>query len=189
MAIITRWRMPPESSCGYCVEPALRLGDAARRSAASTRLARASRAADAAMRRGSPRSIWRPIGQHRVERGHRLLEDHARSGRRAPRRISRSASAARSRPSRRIAPPAIARQRLRQQPHDRQRGHRLAASRIRRRCTSVSPAPSVEATGRRRRAPAPASVAEPRRSSPSTDEDGAASAVAACAHSKTTRGK
>ena len=28
IAIITRWRMPPESSCGYWREPPGRLGDA-----------------------------------------------------------------------------------------------------------------------------------------------------------------
>ena len=27
MAIITRWRIPPENSCGILVHPALRLGD------------------------------------------------------------------------------------------------------------------------------------------------------------------
>ena len=31
MAIMTRWRMPPDSSCGYDFQPGLRLGDADRR--------------------------------------------------------------------------------------------------------------------------------------------------------------
>src|SRR5215471_8359277 len=54
MAIITRWRMPPDSWCGYCLR---------RRAGAAVLLeGLGDLPAD---------------GEHRIERGHRLLEHHA----------------------------------------------------------------------------------------------------------------
>ena len=74
MAIITRWRMPPESSCGYCFS---RLSASEMRTAfsASTRALARLAARQAGMR--LDRLDQLPADrQHRVERGHRLLEDH-----------------------------------------------------------------------------------------------------------------
>ena len=42
MAIITRWRMPPESSCGYCRMRRARFGDAHQLQHFDARAARAS---------------------------------------------------------------------------------------------------------------------------------------------------
>ena len=152
MAIITRWRMPPESSCGYC--PMRRAGSrdahgvAAPRRRGARRLARGQ--ADVRLDRlGQLRGR---SSQHRVERGHRLLEDHRDRGRRGRRRIARSASASEIG----VAEPDVARRRCARagcgsRPHDRERGHRLAGAGSRRRCTASRPAPRRR-RGRRRRA-------------------------------------
>jgi hypothetical protein len=72
IAIITRWRMPPENWCGKCVEPALGRGMPTMPS--SSMRARRERA--------SSRVELEHLGdlaadrQHRVERRHRVLEDH-----------------------------------------------------------------------------------------------------------------
>ena len=74
MAMTTRWRMPPESSWGYCAK---------RRSASwmRTRLSRAI-AFSAASAASSPAVLADHLGdlladgEHRVEAGHRFLEDH-----------------------------------------------------------------------------------------------------------------
>ena len=87
----------------------------------------------------------------RVERGHRLLEDHRdlvaadRRASGARRRVVRSS------PSSRIAPPAIRPDGLRDEPHDRQRGHATCRSRSRRRRPSVSPARRRELSSSRTR--------------------------------------
>ena len=74
MAITTRWRMPPDSSCGYW---------ARRRSGSGMRTSRRSSSARArAASSAEPLVQHQPVGQlpldgeDRVERGHRLLEDH-----------------------------------------------------------------------------------------------------------------
>ena len=124
MAIITRWRMPPESSCGYCFS---RVSACGMRTASSASMARFARRA-ARQRRCAPRSPRSAAGrcQHRVERGHRLLEDHGDAvAANAPHRALRRASPDPVPPNR-IEPPANPRGRLRQQPHDGERGHRLA---------------------------------------------------------------
>ena len=127
IAIITRWRMPPDSSCGYWSSRRAGSRDVhgvqhsiARRRASAPR--RRSR-----VRRGSPRSAGADR-QHRVERGHRLLEDHrdlaaahARASR-ARQSAARSRSAEPDRAARRCAATA------RQQPHDRKRRQRLAGA-------------------------------------------------------------
>ena len=75
MAIITRWRMPPESWCGYCrsrrcgsAMPTISSSSTARFSAVG-----AVRALVLLQRLGDLPAD----GQHGIERGHRLLEHHA----------------------------------------------------------------------------------------------------------------
>ena len=83
IAIMTRWRMPPESSCGILAHAARRVGDV--HALEQPPRARARRAP-----RHSPR--WRTSGfrdlvadaQVRRERAHRILEDHRDARRRAP---------------------------------------------------------------------------------------------------------
>ncbi len=75
MAIITRWRMPPDSWCGYWRDAPLGLGDAAP-CPASRPPARSASCCDMPRCSTSASAICWPIGQHRIERGHRLLEDH-----------------------------------------------------------------------------------------------------------------
>ena len=60
MAIITRWRMPPDSWCGYSLEPALGLGDADRLRAARAR-ARWRTSCETSRWKRSPSVIWLPI--------------------------------------------------------------------------------------------------------------------------------
>ena len=74
-AIMTRWRMPPENSCGYCARrapaPRCRRGRALRSPGSAAAAPVEARGATPA-----PRSSAADR-QHRVQRGHRLLEDHA----------------------------------------------------------------------------------------------------------------
>jgi hypothetical protein len=73
MAIITRWRMPPDSSCGYS-RRAGRLGDVHQ----AQHLGRALQRLPAVMPLMQRDRLGKLLadGQHRIERGHRLLEDH-----------------------------------------------------------------------------------------------------------------
>ena len=91
MAIITRWRMPPESSCGYCFSAALGFGDAHGLQHLDGALGAPRRRDELGMRLDRLGQL-RADRQHRVERGHRLLEDHGDLGRRA-------CAASRARPS------------------------------------------------------------------------------------------
>ena len=74
MAIITRWRMPPENSCGYCLN---RRSGSVMPTLVSSSMARALR-----LRRRHVEMLQHRLddlpadGQQRVERRHRLLEDH-----------------------------------------------------------------------------------------------------------------
>ena len=102
MAIITRWRMPPESLCGYSSTRMLRRGDAARAPACRWRRARAA-AADRPRWRISASPIWSPtvkLGLSEVIGSWKIM------ARRLPRRscICRSGSAASSRPSKTTEP-------------------------------------------------------------------------------------
>ena len=106
MAIMTRWRMPPESSCGYWRRrrsgSEMRDRLRGRRRAACARLARPDR------RWARIASVsWRPIDEHRIERGHRLLEDHRDVGAADLAHLGARASRSSSRPSRRDRPPAM----------------------------------------------------------------------------------
>ena len=95
IAIITRWRMPPESWCGYWPTRRSGSGMLHRRSISIARCERrgARQAAVQHQRFGDLVAD----GEHRVERGHRLLEDHRDRGCRASRASRRSVSASRSR--------------------------------------------------------------------------------------------
>ena len=74
MAIMTRWRMPPESWCGY--SSSRRPASAMRtRSSISRARSRAARHGHAQMAHDVLGDL-RADGQHRIEAGHRLLEDH-----------------------------------------------------------------------------------------------------------------
>ena len=136
MAIITRWRMPPDSSCGYC--RSRRSGSEMRTASSASQRQPPRRPAPSTRRWARIASaICRPTRHHRVERGHRLLEDHRDLAAAHPPHLRAPASAEQVAARRSSTwPPAIRGHRLRQQPHDRQRGHRLAASPIRRRCTA-----------------------------------------------------
>ena len=94
MAIITRWRMPPESWWGYSSRRRRASGMPTRRSI-SIALSSASRR----LRRSCWRSVSRelpPHRQHRIEAGHRLLEDHGDVvAAHAPHGAAREASAGR----------------------------------------------------------------------------------------------
>ena len=74
MAMPTRWRMPPDSWCGYWPQPAGRARGCRPSAAARWRVAGAAS--------GTVEVLAEGLGQlgadlqHRVERGHRVLEDH-----------------------------------------------------------------------------------------------------------------
>ena len=126
IAIITRWRMPPESWCGY---------SSSRRSGAGMRTSRSSSIVRArALAPRQPEVLAQhladlsPDREHRVQRRHRLLEDErdlAAAHRAQPRAAS---SESRSTPSNIDA--AADRRGLGQQPHERHAGHALAAARL-----------------------------------------------------------
>ena len=105
IAIITRWRIPPESWCGYS---ASRRCAAGMRTSSSSSIARARAAA-----RESPRCfrstspIWRPTSEDGVERRHRLLE-HERDLLAADPPQLASGTRSRSSPSKRALPEILA---------------------------------------------------------------------------------
>ena len=74
MAIITRWRMPPENRCGYSCRRALR-GRNAHALQHAHRLGLGRGAVEPAMVDERLRDL-EADGQHRIEARHRLLEDH-----------------------------------------------------------------------------------------------------------------
>jgi hypothetical protein len=121
MAIITRWRMPPESSCGNCFS---RLAGSVIWTASSMRSATASALLACPGARGSLRSVA-PDRHDRVQRGHRLLKHH---GDIAAAHAAHGAVGQfhRSRSSEQDAARGDLQRRLRQKPHDGKRGHRLA---------------------------------------------------------------
>ena len=75
IAIITRWRKPPESWCGYCCEPALGAPMPTARSIAM--LARSRRSVAQPAMQAQYLGDLEADGERRVEARHRLLEDHA----------------------------------------------------------------------------------------------------------------
>ena len=125
MAIITRWRMPPESSCGYCFSRRSGIRDPNRDERLKRGLAR-SPASHRTMR--ADRLDELPFDRHdRVQRGHRLLEDHrdiaaahAPHGGFGQRRKFPAGKRNRARHD--------ARHVARQEPHDGERRHRLAGA-------------------------------------------------------------
>ena len=103
-----------------------------------------------------------------IERRRRLLEDHARSGRRAPARIARSGSARRSLRRRGGSRRAVIRARRRHQPQHGERGH---AS-----CPSPTPPPGPRSRRGRRRSDTAAHHRRPGRP-PDREGDGRGPAI------------
>ena len=95
-------------------------------SSSSTARLRASSAREAEVALHASRRAG-PDRQRRVERRHRILEDHRDLRGRGRPRSSRCEQLVRSRPSKRIAPPTIRRGRS-EQAHDRERGDGLPAA-------------------------------------------------------------
>ena len=125
MAIVTRWRMPPDSSCGYCVEAAFGFGDA-------DRLQQLRAPCSSASSLRHVEVVAQRLGDlaadlhHRVERRHRVLEHHRHLGapeRRAARRLE-SAGELACRRSRTL--PVAVDVAAGEQAHDRAGQHRLA---------------------------------------------------------------
>ncbi len=74
MAIITRWRMPPENWCGYSSKRDEALG---MRTFSSRRIVSAARFGLGHVAMAGERLGNLPAdGEDRIEAGHRLLEDH-----------------------------------------------------------------------------------------------------------------
>ena len=74
IAIITRWRMPPEKRCGYSWKRDFAAG---MRTFSSRRIVSASAAErDRPRCRISASAIWKPMVSTGLRLGHRLLEDH-----------------------------------------------------------------------------------------------------------------
>ena len=122
MAIMMRWRCPPESWCGY----ERKMRSTSGRCTCSM-IATARRRRSAAGKLGVKLHHLHDLladAQDGVQRGHRLLEDHGHADRAQFAHL-------RLRQRQQVPPlkrdgPARDAQRLRQQPHDRKRGHRLA---------------------------------------------------------------
>ena len=126
IAIITRCRIPPESWCGYCDTRSAGRGMPTR---PSTSTARSSASAfDAPRCSRTDSAIWSPMRHRRVERGQRVLEDHSDQ---VPADVLHAGLRQRGhvRPVHQD-PAADDFAAARQQPHDRQRGHRLARARF-----------------------------------------------------------
>ena len=126
MAIITRWRMPPDRWCGKSSNRAAAEG---MRTSSSISIARALRLLRRELRcgRGSPSTICWPIvwtGLSEVIGSWKIIDILP------PRSVRRSSGErpSRSRPSNRTASPSTVPGGLGDQPHDRERGHALAAA-------------------------------------------------------------
>ena len=83
MAMSTRWRMPPDSSCGYCRARSLRVGQPDRPRGSRPPAPRRPRGRARPWMR-STSATWSPIRVHRVERRCPGPAAPARSARRAP---------------------------------------------------------------------------------------------------------
>ena len=125
MAIMTRWRMPPDSWCGYSSN---RRAGAGMRTRPSASIAFAFSAAADALRSCARIAsvIWSPTVNTGLRRGHRLLEDHG-DARAADlphlgHRQAQQVAAVEHHPPGGDAP------RVRHQAHDGQRQDRLAAA-------------------------------------------------------------
>ena len=127
MAIIARWRMPPESLCGYSSK---RCSGAGMRTLRS--IARARSFASARPMRPMPQQAFDDLladREGRVERGHRLLEDHRHGVAAQVLHVAcRGTDQLAALEADRAA--ADAPGRIGHQAHDRERGHALAAARL-----------------------------------------------------------
>ena len=157
IAIITRWRMPPESWCGYSSQPRARAPGCRPARAARSR-ARPRRAPRRPWWRRSTSPIWRPTVKHRVERRHRLLE-HVRDLAAADAAQLATRTAPSRSTARRSATEPVTLRVARQQPDQRHRGHALAAAGLADEAEHLALGRASN-DARRRRAPAPSSVAK-----------------------------
>ena len=149
MAIMTRWRWPPESWCGKASSRVLGLGGGRPARSSSSVRARAAARGQALVQDQDLVHLLLDRVQ-RVQRGHRLLEDHRRCGCRARRSRSRSRGADQLRALEADAAAGMVRGRIGQQLQDRQRGHRLAGAAIRPPAPAVSPRSISKLTSSRR---------------------------------------
>ena len=134
------------AGCRRAPSRSSRAGACRRRAGAGIASARRSRLGDAHERAASrPRALARAPrprpwcsmqrlgdlladGHHRIERGHRLLEDHRDLRCRGCAHLGLARAPAGSRPSKRMPPPTMRPGRRRTRPHDRERGDALAAA-------------------------------------------------------------
>ena len=125
IAIMTRWRRPPESSCGYCAKRRSGAPIPTMRSSSSTRARIAARAHIAMQaQRLADLEAHR---KGRVQAGHRLLKDHADA---VAAHVAHRALVQRQQVlAVEREPPALdLRRRAGQEPHDGARGDALAAA-------------------------------------------------------------
>ena len=124
----TRWRMPPENSCGYCRSRA----SAEEMPTRAERLARASASAAPSCRSvmlSTASAICSPMREHRVQRHQRVLEDHRDAvAAQLAQALARGAAQVLARRS--SSSPAIDLPGRIDQPHDREARHRLARTRF-----------------------------------------------------------
>ena len=127
IAIITRCRCPPRKLVRIVVAAGCAADGMPTRSSISTARSRCG-ARPMSLMRAQGLGDLLADGEHRIERGHRLLEHHRDAGAADAlhARVRRGASG--PAPSNRTLPAGDARRRLRQQAHDGQRGDALAAA-------------------------------------------------------------
>ena len=150
MAISTRWRMPPDSSCGYC-----RARAAGRDAGALERVDGGDRGTAAVGQAVDPQHLGDLVADalHRVQRHRGVLRDRRRSDGRGRPAARRSPRRVRSLPSKRTAPPVTIGG-AGQQADDGVRGRRLARSGLADERERLAAAQrEVDAAARRRRVP------------------------------------
>ena len=125
IAIITRWRMPPESWCGY--SRTRRCGSGMPTSVSISIACASAACASQALMQPQRLADLAADRQHRVEARHRLLEDHRDVVAADVAHLAARTVAAGRVPSKRMRAGDLAR-RLGDQPQDRHRGDRLAAA-------------------------------------------------------------
>ena len=153
--------MPPDSLCGYSSKRCSGVGMRTRRSISIARASRLARASSLVAHDRLDDLLADRVG--RIERGHRLLEDHREP---VAAQVAQRALAARQadRGPRTSTSPRHVRARRRQQAHDRRATSRSCRSPIRRRCRACGRARRRSSTPSTARA-APSSVAKRRRRS------------------------
>ena len=145
IAIITRWRMPPENSCGKAVG-ALPRRSGCRPGRAARPRARAPRPCDDVVVDADRLGDLVADGVDRGQRRQRVLEDHRDAACRGCRDSSSSPRPSSSCPSSRTEP--VTSRVVGQQAHDRQRRRPTCPSRTRRRCRAPRRARARRSTPR-----------------------------------------